>query len=183
MLHTLVGPLPRHCYCYAERSFFRRDGSGYEPVVWFGLVSHPARAFGCTVMTEEGAVYRNLPPHALAFSAHPDDWSVGQAQRWNCYGHGFTALEYPYLYGLRCRARVQNHEFRGDYLFSVAPVGDGFSEFPEQAKEFTFVALDNGRLTIQPTNAVLFEELSFTRRDTAWPCDLVRQTEVYWTPE
>lgn len=186
-MHTLVGPLPRHLYCFAERSFFRKGGDGFEPVVWFGLVSHKARTWGCTVLTEEGAVYRNLPPHAIAFKRDAGPWSAHHAQRWNVYGPGFAVVEYPYLYGLSCRAMVKGlereQEYDGHYLFTAAPVGDAYSEYPEQAKEFVFVALGNGRLTIQPTNAVLFEDMSFVKPGAAWPTDLKRQTEVYWCDE
>ena len=151
--------------------------------VWFGLVSYPGRAWGCTVLLEEsGAVFRNLPLHALA--SRPldtfDDWSVKDAQYWNCYGYEFHAHVYNYLSGLRVAAKTASGVHRGTYLLSVAPIGDAFSAVPEQAKEFTFVALDNGRYTAQPTDRVLVEDRSFTANpDMVWPTDLVRQTEVY----
>ena len=66
----------------------------------------------------------------------------------------------------------------GRYLFSAAPMGDGFSEVPDQAKEFAFVALDNGRLTIQPTNHLLFADASFTEGH-GWPSGLVRQDAIH----
>ena len=68
-------------------------------------------------------------------------------------------------------------EAPGDYLFSVAPADDGFSAEPGQNKEFTFIALDNGRLTIQPTDYVLFADKSFTTPQ--WPTVMKRQREVY----
>jgi hypothetical protein len=151
--------------------------------VWFGLVSYPGRAWGCTVLLEEsGAIYRNLPLHALA--ARPldtfDDWTVQQAQHWDCYGREFHAHVYPYLHGLRCRAKVGTGISDGTYLFSVAPDNDAFSAAPDQSKEFTFIALDHGRYTTQPTDRVLFEDRSFTRnRDWVWPTDMIRQTEIY----
>lgn len=177
-MNTLVGPLPRHLYVWAEQSFFRTDRAGLERVVWFGLVSHPGRAWGCNVMTEEGAVYRNLPPQAIAFKEDPAGWTLELAQRWNCYGYGFTTLVYPYLDGLKCWARAGRNSLEGRYLFTAAPVGDAYSEEPEQAKEFTFVALENGRLTVQPTNAVVFEDASFMPADPQWPTNLKRQTRV-----
>jgi hypothetical protein len=61
----------------------------------------------------------------------------------------------------------------------VAPIGDGFSAVPEQAKEFHFLHLENGRLTIQPTNRIVYEERSFTTGPLAFPRGLARQTEVY----
>jgi len=149
-------------------------------------VGYPGRTWGCTVLFENGAIYRNLPPHALAFDNPPSevDWTPQDAQTWDCYGWDFTMIEYSYLRGLDVLVRTkrkQAHE--GEYLFSAAPVGDGFSAHPEQAKEFSFIRLFNGRLTIQPTNNVLFRERSFTTHDlTTFPTDLKRQTDV-WTSE
>ena len=176
-MNTLVGPLPAHRYVWVEADAIGLSGPAV-PAVWFGLVSYPGRAWGCTVMLECGAVYRNLPPHVLAF--HPtgaEPWTVQQAQTWDCYGLGWSALVYPYLDGLSCRVRCGGGEVEADYLFSVAPVGDAFSAVPQQAKEFTFCRTAGHRLTIQPTNHVLFREASFTR-DTGWPNGLKRQTEI-----
>lgn len=182
---TLVGALPKHLYCYVDRAFIRKDGTGFEPAVWFGLVSFPGRAWGLNVLLECGAVYRNLPPHTIAFVKEPpaDEWDIRMAQKWDCYGYRFTVIAYPYLDGLRIQAAYSDPELGvihcdGDYLFTVAPIGDGFSAEPGQAKEFTFCKLDNGRLTIQPTNHVLVQERSFTT-DSGWPTDLIRQTEIY----
>jgi hypothetical protein len=188
MLSTHVGQLPRHQYVWVDSDFTHEKPIGFVPAVWFGLVSYPGRAWGCTVMLECGAIYRALPPHALAFSDSPEIyWPVQMAQRWDCYGWNFTAHIYDYLDGLDCRVRIELDcpvrierytELDGQYLFSVAPVGDAFSAYPEQAKEFTFVRLDNDRLTVQPTNNLLFTEKSFTR-DVGWPTDLQRQSKVY----
>lgn len=177
-MNTLVGPLPAHHYVYVDPAFVGLTGE-MLPAVWFGLVSYPGRAWGCTVMLESGAVYRNLPPHALAFGLDPEPWTLAQAQTWDCYGLGWTALVYPYLDGLSARVRCGGGECEGDYLFTVAPVGDPFSAYPDQAKEFTFLRTVGDRLTIQPTNQVLFREASFTAPDAAWPTGLRRQTAVY----
>lgn len=202
MRYSLVGQLPRHLYVDVDCRFTRRAGwrqveggagkvdrHGFEPAVWFGLVSYPGRMWGCTVMLESGAVYRNLPPQALAFLdalCVEIPWSAALAQTWDCYGWEFTTIEYDYLRGLDCIARVGpgGREEHGTYLFTVAPVGDGFSAAPEQAKEFTFIRLDQGRLTIQPTDRVVFCERSFTAArpefpESAFPKGLRRQREVY----
>ena len=187
MIHSLVGPLPRHLYVYVDAMFTHREihGPRYQPAVWFGLTSTPGRMWGCTVMLENGAVYRSLPPHALAFSPHIDDslpgepWGAQDAQTWDCYGTDFSTLEYPYLAGLRCIAQAGTQKLPGQHLFSLAPIGDGFSAVPEQAKEFHFIQLENGRLTIQPTNRIVYEERSFTVGPLTFPHGLARQTEIY----
>jgi hypothetical protein len=57
-------------------------------------------------------------------------------------------------------------------------MNDGFSDAPEQTKEFSFIELDNGRLTIQPTNRFLIIDPSFTDREPVIP-KLKLQTETY----
>jgi hypothetical protein len=183
--YTLVGELPRHIDVWVDTKFTHCNGAMetlFVPAIWFGLVSYPGRAWGCTLMLESGAVYRNLPPHALIFDmpkGFEKSWSIDEAQLWDCYGTDFTTIEYELLREHRCRVMVGNDEHAGEYLFTAAPVGDAWSARPEQAKEFSFIKLNIGRLTIQPTNRVLFEERAFTTRNAHWPTDLKRQTEIW----
>jgi len=180
MRSTLVGELPRHLYVFVDSAFTHQTNVGFVPAAWFGLVSYPGRTWGCTVMLECGAIYRNIPSHAIAFDRDPDPvWTERDAQAWDCYGTDFTALEYGYLRGLDCRARTNGGDQYGQYLFTVAPVGDGFSAHPDQAKEFTFIRLDNGRMTVQPTNHVVFRERSFTTGNMEFPHGLKRQDQIY----
>ena len=177
-MNTMSGSLPKHRYVKVDSQFTHREPVGWVDAVWFGLASHPGRAWGCHIMLESGAVYRGLPPHAIAFTDDPEpDWPITKAQLWDCYGYNWSSVEYTYLRGLRCRCRIGKEEFRGSYLFTVIPIGDGFSEAPEQSKEFMFVELDNGRLTIQPTNRILFEDRSFTEPGEVPGLKL--QTEVW----
>lgn len=180
-MNTFLGPLPKHQYVWVDTTFTHREPVGFVPAVWFGLVSHPARMWGCNVLLENGAIYRNLPLHALGHRPLPEkDWDEMQAQRWNCYGTGWSATEYPYLKDCKCNARcAPDTTLLGKYLFTVAPVGDAFSEAPDQSKEFTFVKLINGRFTVQPTDYLIFEDKSFTTHQWAWPTGLKKQSETY----
>lgn len=185
MKFDLVGELPRHIYCFVDSAYTHKKSCGFIPCVWFGLVSYPGRVWGCTVMLESGAIFRNLPSHAIAFDKQPEEnWCEQEAQTWDCYGEQFTTLEYRYLAGLGCKVKTQLrpsfHE--GQYLFTAAPVGDGFSAYPDQAKEFCFIQLFNGRLTVQPTNLVVFRERSFTDNKLEFPSGLKRQVDV-WSAE
>lgn len=183
MDYQLVGELPRHIYCFVDSSFTHEEPCGFIPCVWFGLVSYPGRTWGCTVMLESGAIYRNIPAHAMAFNPTPEEmWLSNQAQTWDCYGEKFTTLEYRYLAGLDCKVKSDGLELEGVYLFTAAPIGDGFSAYPDQAKEFYFIELENGRLTIQPTNHVVLRERSFTDNKLDFPSGLKRQGEI-WSAE
>jgi hypothetical protein len=125
-----------------------------------------------------------VPLHQLAWREDAaEDWKTGEAQTWDCYGWQFSTIEYPYLAGLNALVRLQDSDQEtGQYLFTAVPVGDAFSAAPEQAKEFMFVKLDNGRFTSQPTNHVLLEERSFTNAEDGWPSFLRRQDRV-WSAE
>lgn len=173
------GSLPRHYYVWVDSSFLRPNGEGFEPAVWFGLHSHPGRAWGCHVLLECGAFYRGLPPHSIAFSPEPDQrhWTLKQAQVWDCYGRDFSLLVYDYLDGLRVTVKGGG---TGEYLFTAAPQGDAFTQHPSQSKEFMFIRTTGDRLTIVPTNNLLFEERSFTV-DQGWPH--LKRSEEVWSCE
>lgn len=179
-MNTIIGSLPKHAYVFVDTRFTHREPVGFIPAVWFGLVSFPGRTWGCNVLYENGAIYRNVPLHALAHRDHPEpEWTEQLAQNWNCYGIGWTATEYTYFKGYNCRARCSDRQLPGTYYFTVAPVGDGFSESPDQSKEFTFVKLLNGRFTCQPTDRIIFEDKSFTTHQWEFPKCFKRQTETY----
>lgn len=175
MLHTHIGQLPHHLDCWVEARFVLADPgeTQFLPCRWFGLTAIPGRVWGCTVLLESGAVYRDLPPHALAFHEEATPlWQPHKAQRWDCYGWQFSTLIYSALDGLWCEAMCGpgcTLEM-GRYLFTAAPVGDAFTHDPRQAKQFMFIRLDNGRLTIQPTDRVIFRDTSFTTHHFGeWP--------------
>jgi len=176
-MNTGSASLPHHQYVWVDRSFIREGGTGFEPAVWFALHSHPGRAWACHVMLECGAVYRGLPPHAIAYSADPDDWTLPQAEIWDCYGWSFSLLSYAFLAGLQA---VTKDGVLCDYLFTAVPIGDAYSAHPSQSKEFMFMRTKGERLVILPTNGLRFIDKSFTAEgersrlklsDTVWSCE------------
>jgi hypothetical protein len=177
-MNSFAGSIPKHQYIWIDSNFTHKKPIGFVPAVWFGLTSFPSRAWGFNVIFENGAVYRNIPPHAISFSDNPEkEWKINQAQLWDCYGYNWTALEYAYLRGLKCVCKIGDSCFQGEYIFTVAPIEDGFSNSPSQSKEFKFIKLNNGRITIQPTNKILFKDASFTDSETF--IELKLQSEIY----
>lgn len=179
-LYTGSGNLPFHMDIYADTAFFSKTPSGFVPVRWFGLSSFPGRVWGCHVLLESGAVYRNLPPHALAFRSDPQEkWGHRNAQVWDCYGPQFSLIAYEALADLKCSIIRPDgiSGGNGKYLFTAIPMNDAFSRDPIQSKEFMFIEMDNGRLAIGPTNGVIFMDRSFTNGSP--PENIKRQTETW----
>ena len=172
--------LPKHLYLNVDTAFTHKHKQGYMPAIWFAITSTPGRAWGCHVLLENGAIYRNLPLHALYFGSDilPSEWPLKRSQRWDCYGWNFETIEYTYLRSQRCMANCDGDYYHGDYLFTAAPFDDGFSDDPEQNKEFLFIKLDNGRITAQPTNKVMILDDSF-HKNTDWPTGLKVSKEIY----
>jgi hypothetical protein len=157
-----IGHTPFHFYASVDSSFTHKNNQGYEEAMVVGLTSIPGRCWGLSVIfSKGGALYRQIPPHALAFSDKVPPWNLDQAQLWNCYSYSFTTLYNPILKGMRMSTKIHNKIYYGEYLFSVTHLDDGWSNTPEQDKEFFFIKLDNGRLTIQPTNRIAFIDGSF----------------------
>jgi hypothetical protein len=132
--------------------------------MWVGLTSIPSRAWGINVILREGgALYRNIPPNAVRFQEKAlENWGIEESQLWDCYSYNFTILQNHILRGMPVSVKIKENILLGTYLFSTAHLNDGWSDSPDQDKEFIFIELDNGRLTIQPTNKVVFIDKSYT---------------------
>lgn len=179
-LYTHAGALPAHQYVWVEPDAIGKHD--WLQGVWFGITSYPGRAFGCHVLFENGAVYRNVPLHQLASRKTDSKWTAADAQTWDAYGWQFSLIDYPYLSSMNARAKVRDEEHGGHYLFTLVPVGDAFSAAPTQSKEFYFLQLQNGRYTAQPTNRVLIEDRSFVDK-LEWPTCLRRQDDWHSAEE
>ncbi len=162
MIFSKIGFLPYHIYCWIDPQFTHAVPEKFQQGMVVGITSIPGRSWGFSVIfSAGGAMYRQIPPHALAFCSEPPSWSLDQSQLWNCYSDFFTIIHNPVLKGMRMSVKIQNEIYQGEYLFHSAHLGDGWSLAPEQDKEFFFIKLDNGRLTIQPTNTITFLDPSF----------------------
>jgi len=166
MIFSKIGYIPTHQYVYIDSTYTHQEPCGFVEAMWTGITSIPGRTWGINVILRDGgAMYRNIPPHAVAFSSEVPLWSIGDAQLWDCYSYDFTAIASPHLRGMRMQAKVNDVIHRGEYLFNVTHINDGWSDTPEQDKDFYFIKLDNGRLTIQPTNRITFIDSSFIVND------------------
>ena len=178
MLYTGSGSLPNHIYCWVESYFVRKDTKRgiFEPCIWFALRAKAEQSWMCHVMLECGAVYRDLPPHAISFSETPEkDWNLKDTALWDCYSDQFSIIRYDYLNGRR--AEIRKTGLFGRYLFTAIPMYDSYTTEPSQSKEFMFIQLDNGRLIIMPTNELRFFDNSWTEGD--WPKDIKLNSNIW----
>jgi hypothetical protein len=162
-MYTKIGAIPTHRYIWVDSEYTHEKPEGLVEAMWVGLTSIPGRTWGINVILRDGgALYRNIPPHAVAFGLEAlPYWDVTDAQLWNCYSYNFSLLQNPILCEMGVSAKINKTILHGKYLFSATHLHDGWSDSPDQDKEFIFIKLDNGRLTIQPTNKVLFIDSSF----------------------
>jgi hypothetical protein len=166
MIFSKIGNIPVHQYVHIDSRYTHKEPCGFVEAMWVGITSIPGRAWGINVILRDGgAMYRNVPPNAISFSKEYNEWSIKQAQLWDCYSYDFTTLANPHLRGLRMQVKINDVILSGEYLFNVTHVNDGWSDTPEQDKDFYFIKLDNGRLTIQPTNRITFRDASFIVND------------------
>jgi hypothetical protein len=166
MNYTKIGALPTHRYIWVDSEYTHAEPCGLVEAMWVGLTSIPGRAWGINVILRDGgALYRNIPPNAVAFSKDAAPWHIQAAQMWDCYSYNFSVLQNPIMRGMEVIVVWKDNVLYGEYLFSVTHLHDGWSDSPDQDKEFIFVKLNNGRLTIQPTNRVRFIDHSFTTNE------------------
>lgn len=167
MAYCKIGNIPSHRYIWVDSFYTHEKPIGFVEAMWVGITSIPSRAWGINVILRDGgALYRNIPPNGISFKKDPTaNWKLNQSQLWNCYSYDFTTLQNPILSGLPVSTKIYENIFLGTYLFSTSHLNDGWSDSPDQDKEFIFIQLLNGRLTIQPTNRVCFIDKSFTNNN------------------
>ena len=170
---THIADIPKPFYCYIRNEFLYDGESGhgeFTQCIAYGLSALPSRAWGISVMLENGAMVQHVPVHALTFDPkshhnHPLD----SLQIWSCYGWDFSTHEYDYLKEMPCRVYTKGEWEIGRYLFSAAPYGDLYSSTPDQHKHFNFVRLDCGALAAIPGNRMLMFDSSFVTLPTSRP--------------
>jgi hypothetical protein len=162
-VNTKTSSIPLLQYVLVDTRFTHEEPIGFQEAEWVQTVAIPDRAWGLNVIFRKGGMmYRNLPPHAISFPCDkPEAWTLGLAQMWNCYGNQYEHLDCDHLGDCRVIAKMHKDFYAGTYLFQTSFIGDSYSMTPEQDKTFFWIRLDNHRLTIQPSNRVVFRDPSF----------------------
>lgn len=163
MQYSKIGSIPNHRYILVDTLYTHEKSIGWQEAMWVGITSIPGRAWGINVIFRFGGMmYRNIPPNAIAFRHDPQTfWNIDDSQAWNCYSYDFVTLQDPVLSNMRLKVKTKSGIHTGEYMFSTTHINDGYSESPDQDKTFIWCKLDNGRMTIQPNNHVVFEDSSY----------------------
>jgi hypothetical protein len=179
-MNNKTSSIPQMYYIWVDTQFTHEEPCGFVEAQWIQTVATPDRAWGINVVFRDGGMcYRNIPPHAISFiENNKEHWSINKAQLWNCYGYQYEHLQCEHLDQARCIVNICNKQIAGTYLFQTGFIGDSYSLCPEQDKTFFWIRLDNGRLTVQPTNRVRFHDASF-QLPSATPARLKLQSEIY----
>jgi hypothetical protein len=163
---THIADIPQPFYAYVQDEFLYNQESGHgnrTPCLVYGLSALPARAWGFSVLLNNGALVQHIPIHALSMNENPShEHPLDHLQPWSCYGYEFATHQYSALFELPAKAYLKRGIWEnGRYLFTAAPYDDMYSLAPDQHKHFNFIALDCGRIASLAGNRCLFYDSSF----------------------
>ena len=181
--------LPKHRYVWVSDSFVAREPEGkLLPGIWFGVSSHPGRAFGCHVLLECGATVIDLPLHSPRWKedAHLESMDLSQAVQWDSFGWNVEVFESSYLSGLDVSVLSEDHRLvtsTGTAWFALDWIDNGWSNYPEQHKWLWVVATASGDLMAVPQDRLLFSEASFTAPDAGLPRGGIKRQTQIWSAE
>jgi hypothetical protein len=184
---THIGDIPKPFYCFVQDEFLYDHQQGHgkrTPCLAYGISALPARAWGISILLNNGALVQHLPLHALSMEEIPaHDHPLDYLQPWSCYGHDFAPHEYSALAQMPVKVYLKGGVWEtGRYLFTAAPYDDFYSETPDQHKHFNFVALDCGRIAALPGNRMLVYDSSFVTIDGKRP-DYRTNTRAWYNEE
>ena len=185
IMSTHIADIPNSFYCYVRNEFLydMQKGFGeFTPCMAYGVSALPGRAWGVSLLLNNGALVQHVPVHAITFTpkenhCHPLD----HLQIWSCYGWEFATHVYGALQEMPVKVYMKGQWETGRYLFTAAPYGDHFSSAPDQHKHFNFVQLDCGALAALPGNRMLAFDSSFVEFEPQRP-SYVTNTH-YWYVE
>lgn len=183
-MSTHIADIPVPFYCYVKDEFLYNLTKGFgnhTPCMAYGLSALPNRAWGISILLNNGAMVQHVPLHALTTKPesghnHPLD----HLQIWSCYGQTFTTHKYSALSELPARVYLKGGLWEnGRYLFTAAPYDDQYSLTPDQHKHFNFIELDCGSIGAWPGNRMFMYDSSFVTLPTERP-KYVTNTQVWY---
>lgn len=139
---------------YVDNHYLGLTDCKLTKAYFYGITSIPGRQFLCHVMLEDGSNWYGLPLVALCTQNHFVPMQVSDYQAYDCFSYTIDLIRFDFLRDQRLKTTLGE----GRYLFTVISLDPDtkapFSEFPEQAKTFVFVELDNGAIITVPNNYI-----------------------------
>lgn len=171
---THIDDIPEPFYCYVRDEFLYdlEEGHGnFTQCLAYGISALPGRAWGLSILLNNGAMVQHIPLHALTTKPDSDhSHPLDHLQVWSCYGYEFTTHSYSALSELPVKVYMKGGVWEnGRYLFTASPYNDHYSLTPDQHKHFNFVELDCGSIGAWPGNRMLVFDSSFVTMPTGRP--------------
>jgi len=191
---THIADIPRPMYAYVNTAYLYDHHpdhiASWQECLIYGISAIPSRAWGLSILMNNGAMVQHLPPQAVSLQGHSQAGELDHyhalpdLQVWSCYGYDFAVHEYDALSELRCRVYLGDGTWEpGRYWFTAAPYGDHYARTPDQHKHFNFVWLECGALAALPGNRMLMSDPSFTHLPPEGVRPDYRVNTRYWYPE
>ena len=185
MKNTRLGDIPPF-ECVVRREFLRahKDGHGeYENGIAIGAVVRKDAALCFTVLLESGALWYELPIHAVALKEGPTI-ALPTAQMWDCLSDNWTAHCYDHLRHLNVSVKLNGNDdldpMMGDYMFTIDFMDSFYADHPGEHKTLNIIGMPTGAIVAYPNNRCVFADKTFTK---PLPRNYLRSDRHYFCEE
>jgi hypothetical protein len=167
-LYTRIGDIPPF-ECFVKKEFLRaqEDGFGeYEAANIVGIVIRKDMAICVTAHLESGALWYELPLHAITTKKGSENHPIGFHQMWDCLSDQFTVHRYNHLRHLDVDVLVNDGSrklMRGAYMFTIDFINSFYADHPSEHKTMNVIELETGDIVAYPNNRCLFIDKTFTK--------------------
>jgi hypothetical protein len=140
-----------------------------------GVKCVPGRPLAFHLLFRDGAVYGDVPIHALASDPDVEPLEADQASAWDCFGYHFGVVEYARLAGLLADLTIPRHGPEvARYLFTVDfcrpdpnVVDPSVAEYPPERKCTHVLVAAPGWLLAMPNNRLRWRDPAFVTEPPA----------------
>lgn len=139
----------------------------------FGVICEPGNVITFDIITDDGFVFSNVPPHCVRTVVIEDEQNaltLDELVYFNCPSHDFTYCEFDYLKNKNAFVGFKKGAvfIKGKYLFSL----DFFKDY----NWYHCVLLDNGQLCFMPSHKIVFKNGSISENFKFPPFLKLRKT-------
>lgn len=184
-INTIIGDIPPF-ECWVRREFLKDHKSGggeFEQGIAIGAVVRKDMALCFTVLLESGALWYEVPIHALVTKTGAPAMDLTVCQMWDCLSSKWVVHRYEHLRQLAVLVNLRTDAEAappapGSYLFTIDMTDSFYADHPAEHKTLNVIELDQGNVVAYPNNRLLWEDLTFT--DHTLPRDYARTSKHYF---